>query len=69
MMTYCNGLHNGYGTTHMFHWNAGDPMYHQYPGFVYSLAHPSSVSGIGVPTSILFNVFLDRLVEKIIPLL
>jgi SSS family solute:Na+ symporter len=33
MMTYCNGLHNGYGTTHMFHWNAGDPMYHQYPGF------------------------------------
>ena len=33
MMTYCNGLHNGYGTTHMFHWNAGDPMYHEYPGF------------------------------------
>jgi SSS family solute:Na+ symporter len=34
MMTYCNNLHNGYGTTHMFHWAEGDPMYHQYPGFV-----------------------------------
>jgi solute:Na+ symporter, SSS family len=34
MMTYCGHLHNGYGTTHMFHWEAGDPMYHEYPGFV-----------------------------------
>ncbi|MCR4582892.1 MAG: sodium:solute symporter [Prevotella sp.] len=40
MMTYCNQLHDGYGTTHMFHWadiNASgnpDPMYHEYPGFV-----------------------------------
>jgi SSS family solute:Na+ symporter len=34
MMTYCGHLHNGYGTTHMFHWTQGDPMYHQYPGFV-----------------------------------
>lgn len=40
MMEYCRGLHDGYGTTHMFHWadiNASgkpDPMYHQYPGFV-----------------------------------
>ena len=34
MMTYCSHLHNGYGTTHMFHWEQGDPMYHQYPGFV-----------------------------------
>ena len=29
MMTYCSHLHNGYGTTHMFHWSEGDPMYHQ----------------------------------------
>src|SRR5574344_1566489 len=34
MMNYCSQLHNGYGTTHMFHWEEGDPMYHQYPGFV-----------------------------------
>jgi SSS family solute:Na+ symporter len=34
MMSYCSNLHNGYGTTHMFHWNAGDPMYQDYPGFV-----------------------------------
>jgi SSS family solute:Na+ symporter len=34
MMDYCSQLHNGYGTTHMFHWEEGDPMYHEYPGFV-----------------------------------
>jgi len=34
MMDYCNQLHDGYGTTHMFHWEEGDPMYHEYPGFV-----------------------------------
>ena len=40
MMDYCRGLHDGYGTTHMFHWsdiNASgkpDPLYHEYPGFV-----------------------------------
>jgi solute:Na+ symporter, SSS family len=34
MMTYCGNLHDHYGTTHMFHWTQGDPMYHQYPGFV-----------------------------------
>ncbi len=34
MMNYCSQLHKGYGTTHMFHWDEGDPMYHQYPGFV-----------------------------------
>ena len=40
MMDYCRQLHDGYGTTHMFHWadiNASgnpDPMYHEYPGFV-----------------------------------
>lgn len=39
MMDYCGTLHNGYGTTHMFHWatvNASgqpDPLYHEYPGF------------------------------------
>ena len=40
MMAVCSGLHDGHGTTHMFHWsepNANgivDPMYHDYPGFV-----------------------------------
>ncbi len=40
MMEYCRQLHDGYGTTHMFHWddiNASgkpDPLYHEYPGFV-----------------------------------
>ncbi len=34
MMTYCGHLHDGYGTTHMFHLKTGDPMYHEYPGFV-----------------------------------
>ncbi len=34
MMTYCGHLHDGYGTTHMFHTEVGDPMYHEYPGFV-----------------------------------
>lgn len=40
MMAYCSQLHDGYGTTHMFHWstiNASghpDPLYHEYPGVV-----------------------------------
>ena len=40
MMDYCRNLHDGYGTTHMFHWadiNASgkpDPLYHEYPGFI-----------------------------------
>ena len=40
MMEYCRSLHDGYGTTHMFHWadinESGnpDPLYHEYPGFV-----------------------------------
>ncbi|MBO7559063.1 MAG: sodium:solute symporter [Bacteroidaceae bacterium] len=40
MMSFCRELHDGYGTTHMFHWsdiNASgqpDPLYHEYPGFV-----------------------------------
>ncbi len=34
MMTYCGQLNNGYGTTHMFHWEEGDGLYHEYPGFV-----------------------------------
>ena len=40
MIAYCDTLHNGYGTTHMFHWsdiNASgkpDELYHDYPGFV-----------------------------------
>ncbi len=34
MMDYCGSLNNGYGTTHMFHWEEGDSMYQEYPGFV-----------------------------------
>lgn len=34
MMDYCSNLNNGYGTTHMFHWEEGDSMYQEYPGFV-----------------------------------
>ena len=34
MMDYCGKLNNGFGTTHMFHWEAGDSMYQDYPGFV-----------------------------------
>ena len=34
MMDYCNQLNNGYGTTHMFHWEQGDGLYAEYPGFV-----------------------------------
>ncbi|MCQ2229869.1 MAG: sodium/solute symporter [Bacteroidales bacterium] len=34
MMDFCGKLNNGYGTTHMFHWEEGDGMYQDYPGFV-----------------------------------
>lgn len=34
MMEVCGSMHDGYGTTHMFHWTEGDPMYSEYPGFV-----------------------------------
>ena len=34
MMDYCGQLHDGYGTTHMFHTDPGDPMYKEYPGYV-----------------------------------
>ncbi|MCQ2237407.1 MAG: sodium:solute symporter [Bacteroidales bacterium] len=34
MMDFCGKLNNGYGTTHMFHWEEGDSMYQDYPGFV-----------------------------------
>ncbi len=34
MMDYCGQLHEGYGTTHMFHTDPGDPMYKEYPGYV-----------------------------------
>ncbi len=40
MIDYCKTLHDGYGTTHMFHWDTinesghPDPLYHEYPGFV-----------------------------------
>jgi len=34
MMEFCGNLNNGYGTTHMFHWEEGDSMYQDYPGFV-----------------------------------
>jgi len=33
-MAACNAAHDGYGTTHMFHTEPGDPMYPQFPGYV-----------------------------------
>lgn len=33
MMDYARNAHEGYGINHMFHWEEGDPMYHEYPGF------------------------------------
>ena len=55
---------HAYGANHMFHWSEADPMYQEYPGFGYSSELPSSVSGIGVQTSTLFNVCLDKVKEK-----
>ena len=34
MMAACNAAHEGFGTTHMFHTDPGDPMYPQFPGYV-----------------------------------
>lgn len=34
MMDYARQAHDGYGINHMFHWEEGDPLYNQYPGFV-----------------------------------
>lgn len=34
MMDYARQAHDGYGINHMFHWEEGDPLYHEYPGFV-----------------------------------
>ena len=34
MIAFSSGLHEGYGTNHMFHWEEADPMYKEYPGFV-----------------------------------
>ena len=34
MMSVCNAAHDGFGTTHMFHTDANDPMYPQFPGYV-----------------------------------
>lgn len=34
MIAFSSAAHDGFGTNHMFHWEAGDPLYHEYPGFV-----------------------------------
>ncbi len=34
MMDNASQMHNGFGINHMFHWDAEDPMYQEYPGFV-----------------------------------
>ena len=34
MMENASSMHDGFGINHMFHWDAQDPMYHEYPGFV-----------------------------------
>jgi SSS family solute:Na+ symporter len=33
MIAYSKTLSNGYGTNHMFHFETGDPLYDDYPGF------------------------------------
>ncbi|HEY9123448.1 MAG TPA: sodium:solute symporter [Bacteroidales bacterium] len=33
MIEHAKTLNNGYGTNHMFHFETGDPMYDDYPGF------------------------------------
>ncbi|MDR0768348.1 MAG: sodium:solute symporter [Dysgonamonadaceae bacterium] len=33
MIDYARTLNNGYGTNHMFHFETGDPLYDEYPGF------------------------------------
>jgi solute:Na+ symporter, SSS family len=33
MIDYSKSLSNGYGTNHMFHFETGDPLYDDYPGF------------------------------------
>lgn len=33
MIDYSKTLNNGYGTNHMFHFETGDPLYDDYPGF------------------------------------
>jgi SSS family solute:Na+ symporter len=53
---------HAYGANHMFHWTEADPMYQDYPGLSELL---SSVSGIGVPTSISYSVYLDNVKAKI----
>ena len=56
---------HAYGANHMFHWSEADPMcIGNIPVFGYSSELPSSVSGIGVQTSTLFNVCLDKVKEK-----
>ena len=56
---------HAYGANHMFHWTEADPMYQDYPGFWVFIGAPSSVSGIGVPTSISYSVYLDSVKAKI----
>lgn len=34
MMEFARQAHDGYGINHMFHWEAGDPLYKEYPGFI-----------------------------------
>ena len=46
MMDYCGKLNNGYGTTHMFHWEAGDSMYQEYPGFVVFIGATRPIAGL-----------------------
>ncbi len=34
MMDFARQAHDGYGINHMFHWEEGDPLYKEYPGFI-----------------------------------
>jgi SSS family solute:Na+ symporter len=59
-MTLNNG--HAYGANHLMHMTVADPLYvsvYPRPSGSFIGARPSSVSGIGVPTSISFSEYLD----------
>ena len=58
MMDYCGKLNNGYGTTHMFHWEAGDSMYQEYPGFVVFIG----ATIIGIKGRVAFEAAAPKLI-------
>jgi len=70
MMDYSRTLSKGadgvaYGTNHMFHFETGDPLYDDYPGFWVFIGASIIGFGIGLPTNISFNVYWDKQKAKL----